>query len=80
MFDMKYVNLIVRRMSFYQENCNFKIFQVGTLRGVYYVQFEHSITGQNNSIRVCIKEYYYSCGLCKRQVPNLGFIEVTSLV
>ena len=54
-----------RRMCFYQENCSLKIFWVGFMRGVYYVHLERS---------------NYPCGLCKRQVSNLGFIEVTSLL
>ena len=50
---------------FYQENCSLKIFWVGFMCGVYYVHLERS---------------NYPYGLCKRQVSNLGFIEVTSLL
>lgn len=70
-------------MYFYQENCSLEIFWVGTMRGVYYVHLERSKAGQKNSIFICAIEFKpnsYPCGLCKRQVSNLGFIEVTSLV
>ena len=72
-----------RWMCFYQENCSLKIFQVGTLCGVYYVHLEHSNTVQNKSIFISVKDWKsnnYPCVVCKRQVSNVGFIEVISLV
>lgn len=62
-------------MRFYQENCSSKI--------LYYVHLEHSNVEKNKCIFICIKEWKsnnYPCGLCKRQVSNVGFIDVTSLV
>ena len=72
-----------RRMCFDQENCSLKIFHVDTMCSVYYVHLEHSSARQSNSIFICVKAWKsnnYPCGLCKRQLLNLGFIKVTSLV